>query len=243
MGNRVVDAFGDIRRIQGSAVDDGRESGNQLNRCDTQPLSKCNRRLFQLSHRTFLKHNALAFSGQINARFFTEAEFFYKVIFIVQSHTPRYFHKAGIGGIFQHLQEGLLPMTSRLPGFDTGTADHFIAAVVIRILKHIKQLQLQCRSEGYGFKGGAGLIALPDWQIAVIYITGIILVMIRIEVRLTDHGQNFPGIRIHRQSQCGFRLIALDQIVQLPLHDILNIGINGQLYIHPSARCLIAFLI
>ena len=79
-------------------------------------------------------------------------------------------------------------MTARLPGFDAGTSDHFIAAVVIRILKHIKQLQLQCRGEGYRFKGGTGLIALPDWQIAVIYITGIILIMIRIEVRLTDHG-------------------------------------------------------
>ena len=237
-----------MRLIVGAAIDHGTVGSRHLNHGAVVVLSKGvgghihrSRRIHRISQAAGIR-----LSRKIDSRLFREAE--HILIFIENffSFSADNLHKHIVAGNhkrFRHRQVSMAAHTVYAPDIGAG---HILASVAEKGLVSVYNTLFHSRRDGEYLGWGTGLVGIAHAVISPLLIPGLHLLLlahggnlflrvaageisgiIQIIHPVRGHGQNLSRIRIHHHHPDIFRAGSGHPLVNVFLHHLLNIQIDG----------------
>ncbi len=228
----VADLLDQVGLLQVAPVGHGRYGHQLLQGSNGDPLPEGGGGQFQGAHLVQGKYQTGTLPGIIDPRFFAEAEGvdISKQLLLPQA-LPQ-FDKGGVAGTLHRLEIGDAAMAPpRRPAADIAAGYGGMAGTV-KILIFVKKTFLDGRRQSDQLKGGAGFKRAGHRQQRPV-VRVVFPVMEGIEIRPGGGRQDLPRAGVGGHGHGPFRPVLQHGPVQLPLHDILDGLVDGQVEVHP----------
>ena len=171
------------------------------------------------------------FAGQVHAARFAEAERLDIIVKSLRAKLLADFHRAEVVRLHENIFDA--HQIRRFPFFRRTAVGADKAVVVIIAVIRAEDAFFKGRRRLHDFKRRTGFIIPRDRPVFVIFLR-IAGKLVRIEIRVIRHRQNFAGVRIHHDDRCVAGAFVAERGLQFPLHHVLNIFVNRQHEVIPG---------